>query len=410
MIVLSIHYHLRPGGVTEVIRHQHELLTAAGITHRILCGDNPSELPAEVEPCLDYAPAPQNLEDAAAHIERILMAHLPNEPALLQFHNPCLGKNPGLTAAVTRLARRGQALLLQHHDLAEDGRPELLAALEGVDVLYPVSNRIAHGFINSRDRQAFVDAGLPVDQAHLLPPATFRHDLPSAPKDGPARVLHPMRGIPRKNLGELLLLAAAAPPGTQFMQGSRPQQAEWQALYETWRNTAESLKLPIDFDVFSRGRDAAYARSTHLVTTSTQEGFGLIHLEALGQRRVLGRRIPALAEDLRDFPQGGLYDALEVDGVDFPELPLTRQLSVIAKVNAGAFDPQVVAGSGKMPLSVWLGEQLNQRIPSAAPLIEASFSPVALIERWVALASLLLSSPAGPVTRLDRQMLTAVFS
>ena len=395
--VASIHYHLRPGGVTEVIRHNHRILSAAGIAHTILCGDNPSTLPATVDPAFDYAPAAA-MENGAAPA-----AFKPSRfpPALLHFHNPCLGKNPALTACLRGLAENGHALLLQHHDLAGDDRPGLLAALRGVPCRYPVSPRIGHAFINSRDLERFVRAGLPADRAFLLPNPFTLLPLPPPAAGGPATVLLPMRGIPRKNLAEFLLLAASAPPGSRFLQGSAPDNPAWLENYEIWRRFADTLGPRVHFDVFAEGRIEAMAASTHFATTSTHEGFGLIHLEAAGSRRVIGRRIPSLAADLAGFPDSGLYEAILIDGADFPTLAPVQQQEVIARAAAGDTSATVIQQGKPRPLRSWLADQLERRQPEDAPAALARHSDAAHLGRLTHIARVLLDSPAGPVRALD---------
>ncbi len=393
MNVLTVHYHLRPGGVTEVIRQNHRILTAAGINHEILCGDNPSELPAAVDPAFDYS--------SSAAATGFPGSRLPDHEGLLHFHNPCLGKNPALTASLASLANSGRALLLQHHDFAEDGRPELLAALRKIENPYPLAPRIGHAFINTRDREIFLRAGLPEDRAFLLPNPFSPRPLPPVATHGPAVVLHPMRGLPRKNLGEMLLLAACSPPGTRFLQGSAPANETWRENYEGWRRFAAELGLPIDFDVFPHGRDDALARSTHLLTTSTQEGFGMIHLEAAGHRRVLGRRIAHLAADLAGFPADGLYDALLVAGTDFAALGVDDQRRAISSVVSGKLIPTVIHGEHRTSLPAWLADQLSLRPPGDASAALARHGDAAHLGRLLHIARTLLDAPAGPVTALD---------
>lgn len=400
--IVSIHYHLRPGGVTEVIRQNHRILNAAGIPHTIVCGDNPSELPAIVDPALDYSVGPP----ASAGT----IPFPPESSALLHFHNPCLGKNPALTRSLANLAESGHALLLQHHDLAEDGRPDMLAALEAVDNPYPDSPRIGHAFINSRDREIFLRAGLAEDRAFLLPNPSSSLHLPAVQPDGPAIVVHPMRGLPRKNLGELLLLAACAPPGTRFIQGSSPANPAWRSHYDEWRRFSETHGLPVEFDGFQHGRDKTLGSSTHLLTTSTKEGFGMIHLEAANQRRVLGRRIPCLDQDLAGFPDDGLYDAILVDGSYFANLPVDAQREAISKTIAGTTVPHVLRAGKPAPLSPWLADQLARRQPGDASEALARHGDSAHLHRLVTIATALLASPQGPVGTLDRHFIASAFA
>ena len=392
----SIHYHLRPGGVTEVIRQNHRILTGAGIPHRILCGDNPSELPAIVEPSLDY-----ESKDAPD-------LFLPSG-SVLHFHNPCLGKNPALTTWMGSLAEKGHALILQHHDLAEDGRPQNFARLASVANVYPTGPRIAHAFINHRDRRIFIEAGLAETRAILLPNPFDIQPLDPPDQAGPATILHPMRGIPRKNLAELLLLAACAPHGTRFLQGSAPANHAWKSLYEAWHVFARELALPIDFDCFqAAGRDSSYAASTHLLTTSTHEGFGMIHLEGAGRRRVIGRRIPHLHRDLDGFPQDGLYDGIIIDGgKDFPDLDADVQRKVIAHPRNHRLE--VVCGDSRISLEKWLKDQLALRDPVDASAGLIRHGDEAHLDRLTRLAMQLLESPPGTIGSLDRDRILSLY-
>jgi len=390
--ITSIHYHLRPGGVTEVIRHHHRILTAAGIHHEILCGHNPTDLPAKVDPAFDYAAPTQT--PTTFHPGRF-------PSSLLHFHNPCLGKNPALTASLAGLAAQGHALLLHHHDLAEDNRPDMLANLTHLPHRFPVSPRVGHAFINSRDRDLFIRAGLPHDRAFLLPNPFTPLDLPPPPDSGPATVVLPMRGIPRKNLAEFLLLAAAAPPGTRFLQASPPENTAWRENYDVWRTFAASLPLPVTFGAFQAGRTATLAASTHLLTTSTREGFGMIHLEAAGSRRVIGRLIPHLAPDLDGFPTCGLYQAILVDDTDFPALPPAAQRRAIADTAAGQEVATVIYQGNRTSLRRWLASQLARRTPGDASAALDRHSDTAQLQRLQLIARTLVSAPAAPPRFLD---------
>src|SRR5690606_30547260 len=64
-------------------------------------------------------------------------------------------------------------------------------------------------------------------------------------------VVYPVRGIRRKNLGEMLLLSALAPEGTYFAVTLRPKNPVEAASFDRWRLLAESLGLPCRFDIGS---------------------------------------------------------------------------------------------------------------------------------------------------------------
>lgn len=396
---ISVHHHLRPGGVTRVIRATERILGEAGVPHLILSEENMPGLGYRAEASGDLA-AP--LLDAAVR-------HFGGRPRLWHFHNPCLGKNPALTRSLSPLADAGEAMILQHHDLAENDRPENLAVLETVARPYPDSPRIAHAFLNERDRAAFVAAGLPRERAILLPnPSPPRPPTPPPPA-GPAVVLLPMRGIPRKNLGELLLLAAAAPVGTRFLQGSAPARDEWKPAYEAWRRFAGELELAVEFDVFRReSPELGIAASTHLLTTSRQEGFGLIHLEAAHRRRVIGRRLASL--DLDGFPEDGLYDALVCDGIDFAQLDDGAQREWIRSFRLGKNEVQVARRGETGPLRDWLRRQLDDRTPRDASAALERHSDAAHLKRLAELQARLPGAAAGPVHQLDRRAIAAAYA
>lgn len=397
--IVSVHYHLRPGGVSEVIRQTDRILTDAGVPHLLLAEE--SGLPE-----LGYdATRSGTLTDPLLRAAREALGE---RPRLWHFHNPCLGKNPALTRSLQSLADAGEPMILQHHDLAEDHRPDNLAVLEAVAAPYPDSPRIIHAFLNERDRDAFIRAGLPAERAVILPnPAPFPSPVPPPP-GGPAVVLLPMRGIPRKNLGEMLLLAAAAPEGTRFLQGSAPAREEWRPAYEAWRRFADEQQLPVTFDIFCcEAPDACTARATHLLTTSTQEGFGLIHLEGANRRRVLGRRIPYLGLD--GFPDDGLYDALVSEGADFAQLDAPAQREQIRAVQEGTHEVDVIDRTKSTPVKEWLHNQLSDRDARDASAGMARHSDAAHLKRLTELRARLLDARPGPVRQLDRGAIAAAF-
>jgi hypothetical protein len=397
--IISVHYHLRPGGVTRVIETHDQILRAFGERHLVLT--------RERLPDLDYGTDRDG--DLADLLREAAGRHRAPRPRLWHFHNPCLGKNPALTRSLAPLADAGEAMILQHHDLAEDGRPDNLEVLRGVAVPYPTSQRIAHAFLNRRDRDVFIAAGLSPDRAVILP-NPMPHPLGGGPlPDGPPRVLLPMRGIPRKNLGEMLLLAAAAAEDSRFFQGSAPLREEWLGAYQAWRRFAGEQGLPVDFDVFRDGGPEPWAdRATHLLTTSTREGFGMIHLEAVNRRRVLGRRIPYL--DLDGFPTDGLYDALWIGDRDFGFLDDDAQRAAILAFVRGEAAIEVEQQRRRTPLRRWLADQLADRDPKCAAAAETRHSDEAHVARIRALKRLLLAAPAGPVGHLDRHLIASAFA
>ncbi|MDJ0782864.1 MAG: hypothetical protein QNJ22_12895 [Desulfosarcinaceae bacterium] len=314
MRIVYLHYHLKPGGVTTVLRQQasalardHELL--------ILSGSPPPDdlaAPAIQLADLDYdhvrqtAVGPADLADA---ITSAIHATWPTGCDLIHVHNPTLVKNRALLPALERLQRAGQRLLLQIHDFAEDGRPEVYTRSP-----YPADCHYA--VINSRDRSLLRAAGLRPEGCHLLP--NMVTPLPPAGAVPPARgqVLYPVRAIRRKNIGEALLLAQLLRPGLTLGITLPPTSPADQKSYGMWRRLAEAQGLGVAFEV---GVGRRFSELVHaapfLITTSITEGFGFSFLEPWTARRaVWGRRLAAICGDFEahGIDLGHLYSHLRI--------------------------------------------------------------------------------------------------
>lgn len=441
--VALIHYHLRTGGVTRVLSEQSTALTAAGIEHLVLTGSESATLPAKCIPELDYLV--ETTTTAEGLYQQLLAAcqeALGGPPDLWHLHNPTLGKNVLFPGLIELIAQSQAALVLQTHDFAEDNRSQNYPFLVGENI-YPVAPHIHYAFINSRDRSFLADAGLPPGQGHLLPNAIRAEaPCPELPSPRPATVLYPVRGIRRKNIGEILLLAALAPPQTRFAISLAPENEQWLACFRRWQNFAEEHELAVLFDVIDRlppspGRSASYRSwqesATHLVTTSIAEGFGLTFLEpiALG-KPLFGRDLPEITRDFQEhgispgllyssipiplewidedtlrtlleseladsycqygetFEQGHLTQAWENltqgGNIDFGELPEVFQEKVIQRALREPED---------FPLRQWLAETLQQSRPTAT---EPLLAPYSRAEASKSLLALYQKAVAAPVT------------
>ncbi len=330
--VVIVHYHLRRGGVTRVIETAAECLRKAGIRHLILSGSEPESgrrLPVRVIPRLDYRdpPAkPVRPESLLRSMRNAVREEFGSGEFVWHLHNPSLGINPTVTSLVRRLAESGDPMVLQHHDFAEDGRPEHHAAIVDPDAIYPIAPQIRHAFINSRNARQLVAAGLPPGQADVLPNAITMPARTKPPTRRPEHplLLYPVRGIRRKNLGELFLLARLSPAGTRFATTLAPANPRWQPIHRDWLDYAEETGLPVMLGAVERLAPAPRAgktfaswirHATHFVTTSVSEGFGLGFLEpaTLG-KPLIGRHLATLGEDfaLEGIQPGRLYDRLLV--------------------------------------------------------------------------------------------------
>ncbi|BCU79193.1 hypothetical protein [Luteolibacter sp. LG18] len=469
MSVVLVHYHLSPGGVTRVIESASRCLTAAGVPHVILTGAPPptvTDLPVHVIEGLGY------LNDVASHtplrLVHAMRATVQDAiglgPHVWHFHNHSLGLNLLMDEVVSTLAEAGEKLVLQIHDLAEDGRPKNYPVIAESETLYPLAPQIRYAFLNSRDRTWFHHAGLPLERSMVLPnPISAPATPDGAPAAGtPARVLYPVRGIRRKNLGEVFLLAAISPPDTRYAVTLAPVHARWKPYFDDWFAFASDSGLPVDLAVVDRiaphpGASSSFeswlGQATHLVTTSVAEGFGLGFLEsaALG-KPLLGRNLPMVTQDyaaagitagrlydriLVPIPWVGLetlrqhltrylqdvldaygkplhnscvdrvFDAIRFRGyLDFGNLPEDLQRQVIHRLMAGGDRDalQVEIGGTVKPLAPWLEETLSHREPTATPDQLAQYSPDAYRERLVALYSELEATQPGAPTFLPKHL------
>ena len=430
MTVAIVHYHFHRGGVQTVIRAQSQALTASGVRHVILTGSEPGEdnqLPLVQVPGLDYA-APGAADDPGELLATLDTASrdlLGEDPSIWHIHNHSLGKNRAVAQLPALLAERGSHLLLQIHDFAADGRPANFKLLDGCDTVYPVADQLHYAFINSRDCELLIRSGLPNSHCHLLPNAVIpphRPEPTAAPSE--TTVLYPVRGIRRKNLGELCLLAALAPKATRFAVSLAPENPQWRPIFDRWSEFAIGNDLPVQLGVVGNVAPAPglqptfenwLAHSTHLVTTSIAEGFGLAFLEPVGLGLpLLGRDLPEITRDFKaqGIELGSLFTRLpiptewidlpslrerlrhelttayrsyqreisddtvslawdhliEEDTVDFGNLPEEFQENIIT---------MALASPDSLPVSSWLAEALHQREADSPPEDIAAFSPEA---------------------------------
>ncbi|MDR2549450.1 MAG: hypothetical protein LBD10_04525 [Desulfobulbus sp.] len=336
MRVALVHYHLQGGGVTRIVCHQQKALGRHDIKTVILTGKPPAVRDAgdyRIVSGLQYeadrpAVTPAEL---AAQMRAAAGAALGGPPDLWHVHNHSLGKSLVLPLALGLLAARGERLLYQLHDFAEDGRPgnyrAMLAAMAAgrrqilSRLLYPQGGHLHYAVLNRRDHQFLCEAGLGGDHLHLLHNPV---DLgPVAPEVFPAAEreplwLYPTRAIRRKNLGEFLLWSALAPRGTRFGTTSGPENPVEQPRYRRWLQVAGELGLPIRFELVQPGGpdfSALLQRAEVAMTTSIAEGFGMAFLEPwlLGVP-VFGRNLPEIMPPAgaEKLCQPWTYDRLDV--------------------------------------------------------------------------------------------------
>ncbi|MCX7039866.1 MAG: glycosyltransferase family 1 protein, partial [Spirochaetes bacterium] len=324
MRIALMHYHLRPGGVTTVIREQLRALSRR-CDCMVLSGELPHEgeepdlaAAVRVVPGLGYdesgcgSPDPRG---TAAAVRAAMIQEWGSEADVLHVHNALLNKNSSLLSILGILHEAGIALFLQIHDLAEDGRPTAYNRSGE----YP---RDCHyGVGNSRDQQALLTSGLLPQGLHLLFNAVRPieggsiADLPPRERGAPRpRLLYPVRAIRRKNIGEALLLGLLL--DADISVTLPPQNPADRLLYDGWKSFARSRGMSAEFEVgLARSLEQMMGESTGAVTTSVKEGFGFSFLEPWTTgRAVVGRRIDAVCKDFEKeglrLPQ--LYSSLAV--------------------------------------------------------------------------------------------------
>lgn len=302
MKIALLHYHLKPGGVTTVIRHQVEALQEHGSV-MVLSGAPPDAawpVPVRHIPGIGYqndAAASMDPHKVAREIHQAIRSQWGGDCDILHVHNPLLAKNHAFLDILKSLQKRSIALFLQIHDFAEDGRPH--AYFQGA---YP---RDCHyGVINSRDYRLLLDAGLKPEGLHTVFNPVKPLSANSPPSPG-IEILYPVRAIRRKNIGEALLLSLYFKHNPTLAITLPPNSPADITAYNGWKSFAHKYKLNIRFDA---GLDIEFeqlvGRARLLLTTSITEGFGYTFLEAWTAGKLAWGR--NLADITRDFTRKGL--------------------------------------------------------------------------------------------------------
>jgi len=313
MKIAFIHYHLKTGGVTTVLKRQIAAIQGA-CDALVLTGDRAATaLPCKVVeiPELGYDQpdvSPPAADRVAERVLKALNGKWPGGCDVLHIHNSTLAKNRQFLQIIKRLQQSGVNLFLQIHDFAEDGRPDLY-----FDEDYPTDCH--YGVINARDAGILMGAGLDGSGLHHIPNAVEGISVNRCRCPKP-QILYPVRALRRKNLGEAILLSMFFNNGQRLAVTQPPNSPTDTASYRDWIDWVRKNHLYVDFEV---GKDTDFAllveSSESIVTTSISEGFGLAFLEPWTAGKLLwGRRI---ADICGDFEENGirldfLYDRLDV--------------------------------------------------------------------------------------------------
>ena len=278
MKIAYIHYHLKTGGVTTVLRQQVEAI-GDNCQSLVIAGSSPEiDFPAKtaVIPELGYTrpnQEPFDPADVADSIIRTISSAFGGDCDVLHVHNPTLAKNKHFLQILSQLQRRNINLFLQIHDFAEDGRPLAYYRDEYISDCH-------YGVLNSRDYDILLNAGLKPEGLHIIPNMVnpvrgLRQDTP--PGDF---VLYPIRAIRRKNIGEAILLALFFEHGEKLTITLPPNSPADIMSYRNWKSFVAKHSLPIEFDAgVKKDFKGLVQRAKFLITTSITEGFGFSFLE-----------------------------------------------------------------------------------------------------------------------------------
>jgi glycosyltransferase involved in cell wall biosynthesis len=303
-----LHFHLKPGGVTTVIRLQVEALDGLAEIAVVTGEQPPGPFPAAVVCIGDLAYDTRGggrkpPKDTAREVLDALSRRFGGPPDLLHVHNPLLAKNRHWLKILAEFQRMGVPLLLHVHDFAEDGRPQSYFREE------PYPENVHYAVINPRDYRLLEASGLMADGLHLLPNPVTPIDPP--PQEGPRdTVLYPVRAIRRKNIGEALLLSLFCRKQDVVAITLPPNSPPDRRAYRAWRSWAETRRLGVRFGAGARTPfPTLVGRARCFVSTSVAEGFGFAFLEPwTAGKPVWGRYIP------------GILDAFEENGVALDHL------------------------------------------------------------------------------------------
>ncbi len=314
MKIAYMHFHLKTGGVTTVIRQQVEALKGVNDT-LVLTGLLPETgFPCETVtiPGLGYDTETERQPGPEQTAEAVIMAiqkQWENGCDILHVHNPTLAKNRHYLNILKILKDRGVRLFLQIHDFAEDGRPRV----------YFKDDYLAdchYGVINSRDYDILIRSGLKPQGLHLV--SNMVTSLPARPDQhspvGP--VLYPIRAIRRKNIGEAILLANFFPEKKPLYITLPPNSPDDFPAYESWKHFVARFGLNVEFEAGLKNDFISLVHAADsLLTTSISEGFGFSFMEPWTAGKFLwGRDLSGITDDFKKFgiQLGHLYTRIRI--------------------------------------------------------------------------------------------------
>lgn len=303
MKIAFIHYHLKTGGVTTVLKQQIKAIQNSCDTLVLTGSDQKSSFPVNTVfiPGLGYdrfSRIKQNPHKVAESIIDAIITKFGSNCDVLHVHNPTLAKNADFLNILKELQLRNLNLFLQIHDFAEDGRPEVyFSDLYLTDCHY--------GAINSRDYNILLKAGLNKQGLHKIPnmvePVTLNNNVEYTDNT----VLYPIRAIRRKNIGEAILLSMFFKHNERLSITLPPNSPADFKSYRGWIDFVKNKNLNVEFESGLKNHFSKLVLSSRfLITTSISEGFGFSFVEPWCANKIIwGRRLPDIC---RDFENNGI--------------------------------------------------------------------------------------------------------
>ena len=303
MKIAFIHYHLKTGGVTTVLKQQIKAIQNSCDTFVLTGSDQKSSFPVDAVfiPGLGYDSPSQKKpspNEVAESIISAISAKFGSKCDVLHIHNPTLAKNTDFLNILKELQIRKLNLFLQIHDFAEDGRPKVYFFDQYLSDCH-------YGVINSRDYDMLLKAGLKKEGLHkifnMVEPFTLKETIDYTDNI----VLYPIRAIRRKNIGEAILLSFFFINHERLSITLPPNSPADFKSYRGWINFVKNNNLNVEFESGLKNDFSKLVLSSRfLITTSITEGFGFSFIEPWCAKKVIwGRKLPDIC---RDFENNGI--------------------------------------------------------------------------------------------------------
>jgi len=358
------HYHFLPGGVTTVIRdaaiitlnHYPEITELTLVSGRMdnlaeTCEKIKSQLPESHKHRIKFCHIPDfayldetelsfnNMKKSISQVEKNLKKMESGADHLWIIHNHHIGKNPFFSKAVIDTASEGNQKILFHiHDFPESARFSNWKNLKKIlkKSPYPRNANIRYAVINSRDRAFLIQEGLTEEEVYLIKdpvkdadPESFQINAEAKtrvtnklaetygkefPSYNPAglQFIYPVRTIRRKNPLEAGLICELL---SSFLNkkvnliltlpGLSSREKKFSSMVEqSFRNGLISGLFGIGQNLEGKtglGFIDLIKASDAVISSSVQEGFGYLYLNALQWNKPLFSRYIDVMSDIESF-------------------------------------------------------------------------------------------------------------